>query len=464
MQRWMSILIAGFMVLQVEAKIDPESQATIAQMEKFSEAFAAVASEVNPGVVAIINKRVIGVRRSTGNLFFDYLFGGGQYRREPRQQGLGSGVIVSRDGYVLTNHHVIAGADEIEVERDDGRTFDAMLVGTDPQSDVAVLKIDGRDLPALKMGDSDKLKVGSWVLAIGNPYGLRHTVTYGIVSAIGRGNLDIVDYEDFIQTDAAINPGNSGGAMVNLRGELVGLNTAILSRSGGSQGIGLAVPINMARNIMYQIIEAGEVKRGYLDVVVQDLTPELSEALGLSVNRGALVQEVGEFAEQTGLQPGDVIVGLNNREISNADEFLTRIARIPPGAQVSIELIRDGVNKKLRVTVDAFDPFRGLQEVERQRALGLNVQEMTPAIARQFGYNAQWGMLITDVREGSAADAARLRRGDVIREINRRSMRSMEDYEDVLAQLKPGDEIGMIIRRETRRHYANFYAVLKVPK
>ena len=466
MQRWIWILIAGFMVLRVEAKIDPEHQVTISEMEKFSDAFAAVASEVNPGVVAIINKKdvVVGVRRSTGNPFFDHLFGGGQYRKEPRQQGLGSGVIVSRDGYILTNNHVIAGADAIEVELGDGRTVDATLVGTDPQSDVAVLKIDGRDLPALKMGDSDKLKVGAWVLAIGNPYGLRHTVTYGIVSAIGRGNLDILDYEDFIQTDAAINPGNSGGAMVNLRGELVGLNTAILSRSGGSQGIGLAVPINMARNIMYQIIEDGEVKRGYLDVVVQDLKPGLSEALGLLGNRGALVREVGKFAEHTGLQPSDVIVGLNNREISNADEFLTRIARTPPGAQVTIEVIRNGENKKLRVTVDAFDPFRGLQEAERQLALGLNVQEMTPAIARQLGYNAQSGMLITDVRSESAAEAAGLRRGDVILQINRRSMRSMEDYEDVLADLKPGDEVGMIIRRESRWQYANFYAVLKVPQ
>ena len=466
MQRWIWILIAGFMVLRVEAKIDPEHQVTISEMEKFSDAFAAVASEVNPGVVAIINKKdvVVGVRRSTGNPFFDHLFGGGQYRKEPRQQGLGSGVIVSPDGYILTNNHVIAGADAIEVELGDGRTVDATLVGTDPQSDVAVLKIDGRDLPALKMGDSDKLKVGAWVLAIGNPYGLRHTVTYGIVSAIGRGNLDILDYEDFIQTDAAINPGNSGGAMVNLRGELVGLNTAILSRSGGSQGIGLAVPINMARNIMYQIIEDGEVKRGYLDVVVQDLKPGLSEALGLLGNRGALVREVGKFAEHTGLQPSDVIVGLNNREISNADEFLTRIARTPPGAQVTIEVIRNGENKKLRVTVDAFDPFRGLQEAERQLALGLNVQEITPAIARQLGYNAQSGMLITDVRSESAAEAAGLRRGDVILQINRRSMRSMEDYEDVLADLKPGDEVGLIIRRESRWQYANFYAVLKVPQ
>ena len=307
MQRCMWILIAGFTVLQVEAKMDPESQATIAQMEKFSAAFAAVASEVNPGVVAVIKRRdvVVGVRRSTGNPFFDHFFGGGlQYRREQRQQSLGSGVIVSRDGYVLTNNHVIAEADAIEVELGDGRTFDATLVGTDPQSDVAVLKIDGRDLPALEMGDSDKLKVGSWVLAIGNPYGLRHTVTYGIVSAIGRGNLDIVDYEDFIQTDAAINPGNSGGAMVNLRGELVGLNTAILSRSGGSQGIGLAVPINMARNIMQQIIEAGEVKRGYLDVVVSRSDAGAFRSTGIICESGCADSGGGRICRADGFAAG----------------------------------------------------------------------------------------------------------------------------------------------------------------
>ncbi len=467
MQRWIGMLIAGLMVVQAEASIGPEHQATIAQMETFSEAFAAVASEVNPGVVAIVNKKdvVIGVRRSTGDPFFDHFFGGRmQYRREQRQQGLGSGVIVSGDGYIMTNDHVIAEADAIEVELGDGRKFDATLVGTDPQSDVAVLKIDARNLPALAMGDSDKLKVGAWVLAIGNPYGLRHTVTYGIVSAIGRGNLDLLDYEDFIQTDAAINPGNSGGAMVNLRGELVGINTAILSRSGGNQGIGLAVPINMARNIMHQIIEYGAVKRGYLDVAVQDLGEGLSEALGISVNRGALIQEVGPFAEEAGLQPGDVIVGLNNREISNADEFHTRIARTPPGAQVTLAVIRNGQRKKLRVSVGDFNALHGMQKAEYQRILGLDVQEMTPAIARQLGYQAQTGMLITDVRAGSPADEARLQSGDVIRQINRQPMRSIKEYEDVLTALKPGDEVVLSIRRETRRHYANFYTVLKVPK
>ena len=365
MQRWTWTLILGLMVSQVEATIDPEHRATLAQMEKFSEAFAAVASEVNPSVVAIVNKRdvVVGVRRSTGDPFFDHFFGGRlHYRRERREQSLGSGVLVSRDGYILTNDHVIARADAIEVELGDGRTLDAALVGTDPQSDVAVLKIDGRDLPAVEMGDSDKLKVGSWVLAIGNPYGLRHTVTYGIVSAIGRGNLDLLDYEDFIQTDAAINPGNSGGAMVNLRGELVGINTAILSRSGGNQGIGLAVPINMARSIMQQIIAHGTVKRGYLDVAVQDLGEELSEALGLDVKRGALIGEVGASAERSGLQPGDVVVGLNDREIANADEFLTRIARTPPGVEVTIEVVRNGQREKLRVAVGDFNVLKGRRE------------------------------------------------------------------------------------------------------
>ena len=463
MQRWTWTLILGLMVSQVDATIDPEHRATLAQMEKFSEAFAAVASEVNPGVVAIVNKRdvVVGVRRSTGDPFFDHFFGGHlHYRRERREQSLGSGVLVSRDGYILTNDHVIARADAIEVELGDGRTLDATLVGTDPQSDVAVLKIDGRDLPAVEMGDSDKLKVGSWVLAIGNPYGLRHTVTYGIVSAIGRGNLDLLDYEDFIQTDAAINPGNSGGAMVNLRGELVGINTAILSRSGGNQGIGLAVPINMARNIMQQIIAHGTVKRGYLDVAVQDLGEELSEALGLDVKKGALIGEVGASAERSGLQPGDVVVGLNDREIANADEFLTRIARTPPDAVVTIEVVRNGQREKLRVAVGDFNVLKGMRATD----LGMDVQALTAAVARQLGYRAQTGLLITDVRSGSPADAAGLQRWDVIRQINRRPIRSVEEYEDALAGAKPGDEIGLIIRRETRWNYGNFYAVLKVPR
>ena len=465
MQRYVCILVLVLVGLPVEAKIGPEHLATITQMEQFSEAFSAIASEVNSGVVTIINKQDVPVvvRESTGDPFLD-LFGGGRlrYGRQRQQKGLGSGVIVSVDGYILTNNHVVAEADAIEVELGDGQKFDAKLVGTDPQSDVAVLKIDGRNLPALTMGDSDKIKVGAWILAIGNPFGLRHTVTSGIVSAIGRGNLDLLDYEDFIQTDAAINPGNSGGAMVNLRGELVGINTAILSRSGGNQGIGLAVPINMARNIMNQIIRHGEVTRGYLDLDVQDLTPGLSEAMGLRINQGALIQEVskGGVAEQVGLRPGDVIVKLNNREISNADEFLTRISRTSPGADVAIVVIRDGREQKFQLRVGSFVDYRA----ERQLSIGLEVQEMTPAIARRYRYNAQWGMLITSVRAGSPADEAGLKVGDVIRQVDRRRIRSTEEYEDMLTGLKPGDEVRLVIRRETRRSYSDYYAVLKVPK
>lgn len=471
MQRWMFVLIISLMVLPVEARIDPDVQETIAQMEKFSEAFSAVAAEVNPGVVAIVNKQdvLVGVRGSTGDPFLDRFLGGRmQYRKERRQQGLGSGVIVSRDGYILTNNHVIAKADAIEVELGDGRKYDATLVGTDPQSDVAVLKIDGRDLPALKMGDSDKLKVGGWLLAIGNPFGLRHTVTYGIISAIGRGNLDLLDYEDFIQTDAAINPGNSGGAMVNLRGELVGINTAILSRSGGNQGIGLAVPINMARNVMDQIIDHGEVTRGYLDIAVQDVTQGLADAMGLTVNQGALVHEVskGGVAELAGLKPGDVIVGLDNRPIATADEFETRIARTRPGTEVRIKVVRKGNEQTIGVGLSGFNDHRARADLatRRQTALGLEVQEMTPAIARQLGYDAQSGILITDVRSGSPGFEAGLREGDVIRQINRQPISTLEAYGDVLAELEAGDEVGLVIRRETRRYYRNYYVVLRMPK
>ena len=465
MKRWIWILITGFMIVPAEAKIGPEHQATIAQMEKFSEAFAAIAAEVNPGVVTIVNKqdvRVVVGRESTGDPFLD-LFGGRlRYGSQRQQKGLGSGVIVSADGYILTNNHVVAEADAIEVELGDGQKFDAKLVGTDPQSDVAVLKIDGRNLPALQMGDSDKIKVGAWILAIGNPFGLRHTVTSGIVSAIGRGNLDLLDYEDFIQTDAAINPGNSGGAMVNLRGELVGINTAILSRSGGNQGIGLAVPINMARNIMDQIIKQGEVTRGYVDLEVQDLTPGLSEAMGLRINQGALIQEVskGGVAESVGLRPGDVIVKWNNREISNADEFLTRIARTPPGSQATIVVMRDGREQQFQMRVGSFVDYRA----ERQLSLGLEVQALTPTIARRLRYNAKTGMLIIEVRAGSPAQEAGLKKWDVIREIDRRPVRSVEEYEELLAEAKPGDQVELVIRRETRRSYGNYYTVLKIPK
>ncbi|MBT3606177.1 MAG: Do family serine endopeptidase [Candidatus Latescibacteria bacterium] len=469
------IFVCGlFLNGSVEAKITPEIQATIGQLEKFSEAFSAIAAEVTPGVVAVVNKKTeqVLVRGRFNNPLYEYLYGVPLYRREQKQeQGLGSGVIVSKEGYVLTNNHVIAGADEIVVELADGRSFEAKLLGTDPQSDVAVLKVTGENLPVVKMGDSDELKVGAWILAIGNPFGLRHTVTSGIVSAIGRGNLQLLDYEDFIQTDAAINPGNSGGAMVNMRGELIGINTAILSRSGGNQGVGFAVPINMVRNIMDQIITHGKVVRGYLDVAVQDVTPGMAEALGIKSKQGALVQDVAVegVAEGAGLQRGDVIVSVNGRAVRGAEEFRTRIAQTPPGTNVRLEVMRKGKKQTVHVQLSGLDDqmVRADLVARREAELGVEVQELTPELARRSGYSISSGVVITDVHQSRATQyrgSYGMRRGDVIVSINDQAIQAMDDYVEALVGLTDGDEIWLRIRREYRTSYRTFDVGFKLPK
>lgn len=462
------IFVLGFGLLfgAVEAKVTPEVAATIGQLEKFSEAFSAIAAEVTPGVVAVVNKKTqeVLVRGRYRDPIFEHFFGAPLYRREQKQeQGLGSGVIVSAEGYVLTNNHVIAGADEIVVELADGRSFEAKLLGTDPQSDVAVLKISGKNLPVVKMGDSDGLKVGAWILAIGNPFGLRHTVTSGIVSAIGRGNLQLLDYEDFIQTDAAINPGNSGGAMVNMRGELMGINTAILSRSGGNQGVGFAVPINMVRNIMDQITKHGKVVRGYLDVAVQDLTPGLAQALGIQSKQGALIQDVAAqgVAERAGLLRGDVIVSVNERVVMGAEEFRTRIAQTPPGTRVHLEVIRKRKKIKVQVLLSGLDDQMARADLvtRRESQLGIEVQELTPELARRAGYSVTTGVILTDVRQARATQyrgSYGLRRGDIIVQINDQVIQGMDDYADALVSLTEGDEVWLRIRREYRTSYRTF--------
>lgn len=469
-------LVLGLLigVGHVEAQKTPEVIATIGQLEKMSEAFSAIAADVTPGVVAVVNKKTsqVLVRGRYNDPLFEYFFGTPLYRREQKkEQGLGSGVIVSKDGYVLTNNHVIAGADEIVVELSDGRSLEAKLLGTDPQSDVAVLKIEGENLPVVKMGNSDVLKVGAWILAIGNPFGLRHTVTYGIVSALGRGNLQLLDYEDFIQTDAAINPGNSGGAMVNMRGELIGINTAILSRSGGSQGVGFAVPINMVRNIMDQIIANGKVIRGYLDVSVQDVTPGIAQALGIRNKQGAFIQDVAArgIAERAGLMRGDVVVSVNGRVVTGAEEFRTRIAQTPPGTEVKLEVVRKGRKQTVRVTLSGLDDQMARADLvaRHESALGLEVQELTPELARRAGYSVSSGVIITDVRQGRATQyrgSYGLRRGDIIVSINDQAIQGMDDYIEALVSLTQGDEVWLRIRREYRTSYRTFDVGFKLPE
>ncbi len=444
---------------------------SVALALKLSKAFAEVAKKAGPAVVFVQVEKTV-VRRGPalepfpfgspfdffGEDFFERFFGR-RFPRKFRQMGAGSGFIISKDGYILTNNHVVADADKVTVKLADGREFKAKIVGTDPASDVAVLKINADNLPVLPLGDSDKIEVGEWVLAIGNPFGLTQTVTVGIISAKGRSGVGITDYEDFIQTDAAINPGNSGGPLVNLRGEAVGMNTAIFTRSGGYMGIGFAIPINMVKIITKQLIETGKVTRGWLGVVIQELNEDLAKSFGLEKPEGALVTEVAENspAERAGLKPGDVIVEYNGKPVKNVAELRTMVALTPPGTKVKMVVVRQGKKKVLEVVIGTQPQSLALMTGQNEflRKLGLEVQPLTPALAEQFGYGVKEGVIITGVAPGSPAALAGLRPGMLIEEVNHVKVKDMEDLARALAKSKKTGRVLFLVRdREFRRYVA----------
>jgi serine protease Do len=358
--------------------------------------------------------------------------------RLPRHEGLGSGVIITKDGYILTNNHVVDGADQVKVALQDGREFTAKVIGRDPKSDVAVVKIDGKDLPTVPIADSDKVEVGDVVLAIGNPFGIGQTVTTGIVSATGRGGAIGLDYEDFIQTDAAINPGNSGGALVDSEGRLIGINTAILSRSGGNQGIGFAIPSNLARDVSQSLVRDGHVTRGYLGVMIQDVNPALAKEFKLKENQGALVSDVTEKspAEKAGLKEGDVIIEFNGKKVSDSRHLKLEVARTQPGESVSLKVLRDGETKDLHVAVKEMPGQERLAKNERSDSdkddngtlNGVTVGDLDRRARQQFDLPAGiHGVVVTEVDPNSAAAEAGLKPGDVIQEINRKSVKTAEE-------------------------------------
>jgi serine protease Do len=382
--------------------------------------------------------------------FFGDQFGHQQGRsfRAPKQNGLGSGVIVSEDGYILTNNHVVDNADEIKVALNpDGKEYTAKVVGTDPKSDVAVLKIDAKNLPYLSMADSDQIEVGDVVLAIGNPFGIGQTVTMGIVSATGRANMGM-EYEDFIQTDAAINPGNSGGALVDANGRLLGINTAILSRSGGNQGIGFAIPVNLARFAMESLIKDGRVIRGFVGVRLQDVDPSLAEQFGLKGdNLGAVITDVTPKspAEKAGLQDGDVIVGFNGKTIHDSRHLKLEVGKTAPGTKVPVKIVRDGKTKTMEVTLKEVPQAEKLAKDhspsnDSDEALaGVGVSDLDSSTRSQLKipHNVK-GALVTSVDEDSAAYDAGLRQGDVVLEINRKPIASAQDAVEMTENLKKG--------------------------
>ncbi len=437
------------------------------QVIETSKAFSEIASSVSPAVVNISTTKV--VRREVNPLledpFFDFFSPFREFRtpRKWKEQSLGSGVIVSPDGYIITNNHVVEQADEVRVTLLDKRSFKAKVIGADPKTDVAVVKIDAKELPTIRWGDSDRLQVGEFVLAIGNPFGLSHTVTMGIISAVGRANVGIADYEDFIQTDAAINPGNSGGPLVNIRGELIGINTAIFSKSGGYQGIGFAVPANMVRLVMDQLEQKGKVTRGWLGVTIQELTPELSQEFGLKNGNGALVGDVakGSPADQAGLKRGDIIIEFNGKKVEDVGNLRNMVAQSRVGSTVKISILRSKKEYSFQVVIaslprDVADvmPGNAPEDSPNEGLAGLSVMELTREGARQLGlHKEERGVVVVRVEPGSNAEDAGIRKGDVIQEIDRKKVEALTDYEKIVSGIRQGEMVLLFINRGGKRFY-----------
>jgi serine protease Do len=390
--------------------------------------------------------------------------GPNQEPQERRQRGIGSGVIFSADGYILTNHHVIEDADEVKVQLSDEREFDAEIIGSDAKTDIAVLKINGSNLPVLPLGNSEAVEVGDIVLAIGNPFGIGQTVTMGIVGATGR-EFGIMarqaGYEDFIQTDAAINPGNSGGALINTRGELVGINTAILSRSGGNQGVGFAVPVNLAHHVTKQLVEHGRVRRGYMGVGIQDISPAMSKTLDLTDSKGAVVTSVepnGPAAE-SGFEQYDVIRAIDGQEIRDTRELRLAVANEAPGDTIDVEILRNGASKTLSVTLAEFPEddtmARGGERGGQDGALeGVTVDELTPEVAQRLRLDADiQGVVVTRVRPNSPAAEAGLTPGDVIQEVARQPVSSVAEFRSAMGSIEQGEAVLLLVHSRRGSHF-----------
>jgi serine protease Do len=447
-------------------------QGGIENLKQTGKAFASVAKQVSPAVVFVQAETIRETedlnryhspfdddmfRRFFGDRFF--VMPDNRRPQRKREHSQGSGFFFSLDkglfsdkAYVLTNNHVVNNASNIRVTLQDGSEYKATVKGADPKSDIAVLELKVSNVPTLKLGDSNKLEVGEWVVAIGNPFGLSHTLTAGVVSAKGRTSLGISDYEDFIQTDAAINPGNSGGPLVNLDGEVVGMNTAIFSRSGGYMGVGFAIPINMAKGVAQQLLDVGEVRRGYLGIVIQNMTPELAESFGGKTTRGILVSQVVEDspAQKAGLQQGDVIINYQGEIVIDTGAFRNRVSLTAPGTAVSIVVIRNGNKKELTATIaELTDQMVGSEETEfESNVLGFSVQAITPGLAEQFGAKPGEGVIVTDVEQGSLAAMAGIEVGTVIYQVNRKPLSSVGQFKQLIAKSRSARQVLLLIGRD----------------
>lgn len=463
-----------------------EESKSIDILRQMGKAFASIAEKDSPAVVSIKANQAITQTYSGDwpfgdspfdDEFFQQFFGRQFRRQQPQQQQRqpqqrkiirpvqGSGFIVSKDGYILTNNHVVEDAEKITVTLLDGRELQAKLVGTDPSTEVAVIKIDANDLHSLEMADSDTLEVGEWVIAIGNPFGLSHTVTVGIVSAKGRSGLGLSTYEDFIQTDAAINPGNSGGPLINLDGKVVGINTAIVG-ANINIGIGLAIPINMAKSVYDQLVQKGKVVRGFLGVTIQDITPDLAESFKLKDTKGAIVPDVtpDSAAAKAGLKAGDIVVAFDGQPIEKAAEFQRRVAMKKPGSEVEITVLRDGKKQTLTAKLEERPSDEQLAanttKEQASEKLGITVQNLTNDLAKQFGFVGQKGVLVTDVESGSPAAMAGIQPGSLIQEVNRTPVENVKEFKEAVDAAAKEGKVMLRVRYEK----SSMFVVLTIPK
>lgn len=475
------VIVTVFVLFVLSGVLYAEDQASITALRQMGKAFTSIAEKTSPAVVGIKADKVYTQQQSGmpywffedpfNDEFFDRFFGRPRQRpQQPQQRKVvqpvqGSGFIISDDGYILTNNHLVGDAENVRVQLSDDKEFKAKIIGADPDSDVALVKIEGKDLPHLELADSDVLEVGEWVVAIGSPFGLSHTVTAGIVSAKGRSGVGITTYEDFIQTDAAINPGNSGGPLLNLDGKVVGINTAIISRSGGNMGIGLAIPVNMAKTVYKQLIAEGKVVRGYLGLSLQDLTPELAKNFDIEQTKGAVVTNVFENspAEKAGMKFEDVIIEFEGKPVEDSKDLMTRVAVLSPGTKVNLVVIREG--KKETMTLELGERPKA-DEMTTDRTpttiydLGFDVKDLSDEMANRLGYEGIEGVVVVEVRRGSEAYRKGIEPGMVIMKVGRVDVTNTKEFYREIKKLKKGDTVVLLITDGQQRRFVT----LEVPE
>ena len=461
--RYILVLVMVGLLIGVGLQVATASEDSPARMIPAN--FSELAEKARPAVVNIRTVKTVKGGGPVFRHFFGNPFGGkspfedfrgphpeGGPSRNFKQQSLGSGFIIGREGYIVTNNHVIENADQIKVKLAMGKEFDAKVVGRDPKTDLALIKIEASDdLTPLEMGDSDGLRVGTWVVAIGSPFGLEQTVTAGIVSAKGR-TLGAGPYDDFIQTDASINPGNSGGPLINMKGEVIGINTAIFSQGGGNVGIGFAIPVNLAQGIIEQLKNEGQVTRGWLGVGIQDITPELAEYYGVKDKKGVLVTQVfrGDPADKSGIKTGDVIVKVDGKKVSSSRELSRTIANTTVGERTPVSILRAGEGKILYVELTKRSDSEASVKPQPQSTdkLGLKLKELEPEMARHLGYSEdEKGVVVIQVESGSRGELAGIQQGDVIKEINRRPVSTPKEVKKQMEKVKSGDTVQMLLKR-----------------